>query len=117
LRFPHWSDETEALPRQCFDQALFVAGIADRAPDGIQARRQRRIGHAAPVPDGVDEVVLADDALPVVETGAADWSISMHSFYEFAFAYSLSAIWRPQQALRHDDLSLKSPPAGTLVAL
>ena len=67
LRLPHWSDETEALARQCFDEALFLAGIADRAPGGIQAGRQRRIGHATPFPDGVDEVVLADDALPVAD--------------------------------------------------
>src|ERR1700730_2219473 len=36
LRFPHWSDETEALARQCLDEALFLAGIADRSPGGIQ---------------------------------------------------------------------------------
>ena len=66
-RFQHGSDETEALSRQCLDQALFLAGIADRAPRGIQARCQRCIGHAAPVPNGADEVVLADDALPVAD--------------------------------------------------
>ena len=37
------------------------------AARGIQAGRQRRIGHATPVPNGVDEVVLADDALPVAD--------------------------------------------------
>ena len=67
LRFPHWSDETEALARQGLDEALFLAGIADRTPGDIQAGRQRRIGYDTPVPDGVDEVVLADDALPVAD--------------------------------------------------
>ena len=67
LRFQYGSDETEALSRQGFDEALFLAGIADRASGGIQAGRQCRIGHAAPVPDRVDQVVLADDALPVAD--------------------------------------------------
>ena len=60
-------DETKALARQCLDQALLLAGIADRSPGGIQARRQRCIGHTAPIPNGVDEVVFADDALPVTD--------------------------------------------------
>src|SRR3979409_1074781 len=42
-------------------------GIAGGRPGDIQAGRQRRIGHAAPVPNDVDEVVLADDALPVAD--------------------------------------------------
>ena len=42
-----------------------VARVADRVPSGIQAGRQRCIGHDTPVPNRVDEVVLADDALAV----------------------------------------------------
>ena len=67
LCFPHWSDETEALARQCLDQALFLTGIADRSPGGVQARRKRRIGHDTAVPNGVDKVVFADDALPAAD--------------------------------------------------
>jgi hypothetical protein len=67
LRFLHLSDETKALARQCLDQALFLTGIADRTADGIQACRKRRIGNDAAVPNGVDEVVLANDALSVVD--------------------------------------------------
>ena len=67
LRFPHCSDETEAFARQCLDEALFLAGIADHTPGDIQTRRKRRIGHDTPVPNGVDEVVFADDALPVAD--------------------------------------------------
>ena len=59
------SNETKALARQGLDEALLIPGIADCTPGDIQARRQCRIGNATPVPDGVDEVVLADDALPV----------------------------------------------------
>ena len=46
---------------------MFFAGIADRSPGGVQARRKRRIGHDTTVPNGVDEVVFADDALPVAD--------------------------------------------------
>jgi hypothetical protein len=67
LRFPHCSDETEALAGQCLDQALFLTGIADRAPGGIQARCQRRFRHDTPIPNGVDEVVFTDDTLSVAD--------------------------------------------------
>jgi hypothetical protein len=67
LRYQHSSNETEALARQCFDEALFMAGIANRAPGSIQAGRQRCIGYAAPIPNGFDEFVFADDALPVAD--------------------------------------------------
>src|SRR5215207_9177615 len=66
-RFPHGSDKTEAFARQCFNQALFLTGIADGSPCGIQARCKCSIGHDAAVPNGVDEVVLANDALSVVD--------------------------------------------------
>jgi hypothetical protein len=67
LRFPHLSNETKALARQGLDEALFLAGIANRAPGYIQAGRQRRIGDDTPIPNGVDKVVFADDALPVAD--------------------------------------------------
>jgi hypothetical protein len=61
------SNEPEALPRQCLDETLFLAGIADRASSDIQAGREGRIGDATPIPNGLDEVVLADDVLPVAD--------------------------------------------------
>src|SRR5229473_4547520 len=67
LRFPHLSDETKTLARQCLDEALFLAGIADRTAGDIQTGRQRRIGHDTSIPDDVDEIVFADDALPVAD--------------------------------------------------
>jgi hypothetical protein len=39
LHFPHRSYGTKALARQCFDKALSMAGIADRASSYIQARQ------------------------------------------------------------------------------
>jgi hypothetical protein len=65
LRFPHCTDETKALAWQCFDEALFLTGIADRPSSGIQAGRECRVGYDTPVPNGVDQVVFADDMLPV----------------------------------------------------
>ena len=65
--FLYQSDEPEALARQRLDQTLFLAGIADRASSDIQAGREGRIGHNTPVPNGIDEVVLADDVLPVAD--------------------------------------------------
>jgi hypothetical protein len=38
---------------------------ADRIPCGVQAGRQRSIRYDASIPNGTNEVVLADDALPV----------------------------------------------------
>ena len=65
--FPNGSDEPKSLAQQGFDQALLLAGISDRAPGDIQTGCQRGIRHAAPVPDGVDQVVLADNPLPVAD--------------------------------------------------
>src|SRR4029079_10803001 len=64
-RLLHLSDETKALARKRLDEALLLAGIADGSADSIQAGRKRSIGHNAAIPNGVDKVVLADDALPV----------------------------------------------------
>ena len=64
-RLPHLSDETEALARKRLDKALLLTGIADGSADSVQAGRKRSIGHNATIPNCVDELVLADDALPV----------------------------------------------------
>ena len=40
LLLPHRSDKAKALPRQCLDEALFLARIADGASSGIQAGRE-----------------------------------------------------------------------------
>jgi hypothetical protein len=61
------SDETEAFPRQRSDEALLLAGIADRTPDDIQAGRQHCIRNDTSVPNGIDQLILADDALPVAD--------------------------------------------------
>ena len=63
--FSDRTDESEAFTWQCLDEALLLAGIAKGSPGGIQARCKCSIGNDAAVPNGVDKIVLADDALPV----------------------------------------------------
>jgi hypothetical protein len=50
--YPHRTHEAEALARQCLDEALFLAVIADRAAGCIEAGRQRRVGNDAALPYG-----------------------------------------------------------------
>jgi len=65
LRFPHLPNETKPLPRQSLDEALLIPGIA------ITLRTTfRRVVSAAsdtirPFQMAADEVVFADNALPV----------------------------------------------------
>lgn len=44
---------------------LFLTSVADCAPSGVHAGRQRGVGNDTSVPNGVDKVVFADDPLPV----------------------------------------------------
>ena len=50
------------LMRRCSSPESPIA-----APGSIQAGCQRRVRYAAPIPNGVNEVVFADDALPVAD--------------------------------------------------
>ncbi|MCP1804470.1 hypothetical protein J2R97_003129 [Bradyrhizobium japonicum] len=63
----HGAHETKALAWKCLDKTLLLTGVTDRAPDGVQPRRQRRIGYDPAIPDCVDEIVLADDAIPAAD--------------------------------------------------
>jgi hypothetical protein len=58
---------SETFSRQCFDQPLLLAAVADRPARRIDAGSHRRIRHDTPIPDGVDQVVLADDAVPIAD--------------------------------------------------
>jgi hypothetical protein len=46
---------------------LLLAGVADRASDGVQPGRQRRIRYNPTIPNRVYEIVLADDAIPAAD--------------------------------------------------
>jgi len=59
------SDKAEAFPRQRLNEALFFSAVSNRATGGIQAGRKRGVRYDTATPNGVDEIVLADDALPV----------------------------------------------------
>jgi hypothetical protein len=61
------ANEAEAFPRQCLDQLLLFACVADRGPGRVEAGRQCGIRDNAAVPDRVDDVVFADHALPVAD--------------------------------------------------
>ena len=67
LIFVDRADEAEALARQCLDQVLLFTGIADCGPGGIETGRQCGIRDNATVPDGADDVVFADYAVPVAD--------------------------------------------------
>jgi hypothetical protein len=67
LGFPDRSDETEALARDCFDQALGFPAIADCGAGGIHAGGKRSLRHNTPFPYGGHEVVFTDNALPVAD--------------------------------------------------
>jgi hypothetical protein len=49
------------------DQLLLPAVVTDGAPRSLDAARQRGIGNGAPVPDPLDQFVLADDAATVLD--------------------------------------------------
>jgi hypothetical protein len=59
--------KTKAPSGKCFDQTLLFAGAADRASDGVQPGRQRRIRYSPTIPNRVYEIVLADDAIPAAD--------------------------------------------------
>src|SRR5450432_2538032 len=61
------ADETDALARQCLDQSLLVAGIADRAASRVDPVEQRGFRNTAPVPDRGQQFVLADHTATVLD--------------------------------------------------
>ena len=57
---PHRTDKADALARKRLDQTLRLAAVSDRPAHRVHARGQRRFRYYASLPDGLDEVVLAD---------------------------------------------------------
>jgi hypothetical protein len=60
-----FANETDALARQCLDQSLLVAGIADRAPGCVDSVEQRGLRNNAPLPDRGQQIILADHTVTV----------------------------------------------------
>src|SRR5690606_5437320 len=59
------SNETKALSSQRSDESLLVTAVADRGPGGVDMARERGFRDDAPVPNRLEQVVLADDAFSV----------------------------------------------------
>ena len=59
------ADETKPALVQCANEALVLAAVAERSPCRADAGAERRLRDGAPVPDRVDQLVLADDPIAV----------------------------------------------------
>ena len=60
-----FADEADAFARQCLDQSLLVAGIADRAPGRVDPVEERGLRDNAPMPHRGQQFILADDTVTV----------------------------------------------------
>ena len=65
LHFARRANEPEAFARKRADQTLLLAAVTDRGSRCADARAQSRFRNNATIPDGVDQVILAKDALTV----------------------------------------------------
>ena len=63
LLFPDIPNKADTLARQRPDQVLGRAAVADRRSCGIDPAAQRRFGHDAPLPHGVEQVIPAGHAV------------------------------------------------------
>jgi hypothetical protein len=59
------ADKTKPALAQRANEALVVAVVAERAPCRADARAERRLRDDAALPNHVDQLVLADDSIPV----------------------------------------------------
>ena len=92
LRFTYCSDKAEALSRQCFDEPLFLATVTNCASSSIQAGRECCFGYDTALPDGVDQVVLADDMLPVADQVVQQVEDLWRDSNQFSAATQLAAV-------------------------
>src|SRR5262245_10257919 len=61
------TDETHALAGQCTDEAVVFAGVVNRAPHDVNAGAQCRCRDDPPAPYCSNQVVLADNPIPVFD--------------------------------------------------
>src|SRR5262249_61972423 len=59
--------EPETLPRQGPDQALLLAGIADRRAGGVHRRAERRFRDDPALPDHAPQIVPADHPVAMLD--------------------------------------------------
>jgi hypothetical protein len=62
----HAANEAKALSRNCPDQFLILAAVADGCARGIDSAGNCGIRYDPAPPDQGDEIILADDTLPVL---------------------------------------------------
>src|ERR1700704_1332171 len=63
----HGPDETHALAGQRTDEALVLSGVVNRASQDVYAGSQCRFRDDPPGPDCSNQVVLADNPIPVFD--------------------------------------------------
>ena len=63
----HRANEAEAFALERLYQMLLLSAVANCAAGHVQARRHRGVGDDAALPDGRDQVILADDAISVTD--------------------------------------------------
>ena len=63
----HDTYETHAFARQGADETLVFSGITNGASNGVHAGAQCRFRDDPPIPDGGDQVVLADNPVAVLD--------------------------------------------------
>ena len=65
LTLAQLADETEPFSRYGTDQVLMPAVVADCPARGVDPARERRFRNDPSLPDGVDQIVFADDTIMV----------------------------------------------------
>src|SRR5262245_43668808 len=63
----HLADETESLPSACADVLLPLTAVANSAARGVDAIAQRRFRYDPSLPDGRQQLVLADHVIAVLD--------------------------------------------------
>ena len=63
----HRANETKAFSRNCPDQPLVLASVADRIPGGVDTAVERRVRHDSAAPYQGNEIVPADDMIAVFQ--------------------------------------------------
>src|SRR6266700_6844260 len=62
----HGANEAKALSRNCPNQLLLPAAIADSRSRGVDAAGECRIGNGSAAPDQSDQILFTDDTVAVL---------------------------------------------------
>ncbi len=67
LSFRHVANEAEALARNCAEQLLLLAIVTDGLAYRIDVAGERRFRDDATGPHGLEQMILADDAVTILQ--------------------------------------------------